>query len=68
MKSDSYIFTIHHQLFYETIFWGVNFLKKMSAKVFDNYVENASHWCFQYNRSLIQNNAFTYKSMLSKHL
>ena len=39
MKSDSYIFTIHHQLFYETTFWGVNFLKKMSAKVFDNYVE-----------------------------
>ena len=46
MKSDSYIFTIHHQLFYETIFGGINFLTKMSAKVVDNYVENASQWCF----------------------
>ena len=46
MKSDSYNFTIHHQMFSETIFWGVNFLKKMSAKVFDNYVENANQWWF----------------------
>ena len=38
MKSDSYIFTIHHQLFYETIFGGINFLTKMSAKVVDNYM------------------------------
>ena len=46
MESDSYIFTIHHQLFYETIFGGINFLTKMSAKVVDNYVENGSQWCF----------------------
>ena len=46
MKSDSYIFTIHHQLCYETIFGGIDFLTKMSAKVVDDYVENGSQWCF----------------------